>query len=95
MSSNTDELNRLANLETETDGKKSSVQGRVIREHSRYPHTYCADYLRMEVGDEYGKGLISRGAAARIKALIAEAIGMDEEDLATAVAEKYIERYSV
>lgn len=67
------------------------IERRVMREHSRYPYTYCADHLRMEVGNT-GDGLISRATAARIKAVIAEAIGMDEEALAKAVAEKYIEK---
>lgn len=65
----------------------------VMRENSRYPYTYCADYLRMEIGDDYGKGLPSRAAMSRAKALIAEAIGMDEEELAKKVADKYIEKY--
>ena len=60
---------------------------------SRYPYTYCVDYLRMEIGDDYGKGMPSRAAMARAKALIAEAIGMDEEELAAKVADKYIEKY--
>ena len=65
----------------------------VMRDSTRYPYTYAADYLRMEIGDDYGKGLISRSAAAHAKKLIADAIGMDEEDLAKHLAEKYIEKY--
>jgi hypothetical protein len=69
------------------------VDALVVRKNSRYPYTYCADYLRMEIGDDYGKGLPSRAAMARAKALIAEAIGMNEEELASRVADKYIDKY--
>ena len=63
-----------------------------MRSSTRYPYTYCADYLRIKVGDDCGRGLISRSTAAQIKSVIADAIGMDEEELARRVAEKYIER---
>lgn len=65
-----------------------------MRASTRYPYTYCADYLREIVGDDYGKGLISRSAAAHIKGAIADIIDMSEKDLAEQVAEKYIEKYA-
>lgn len=43
---------------------------------SRYPYTHAADHLRMTVGDDYGKGLISRAAASVCMAEIAKALGM-------------------
>jgi len=55
---------------------------------SRYPYTEAYDYMRMSVGDDYGKGLISRGACACITHLIAEAIGLPVENIAQAVADK-------
>ena len=65
----------------------------IAHKHPRYPYTYCADYLRIEVGDDHSQGMPSRAAMARAKALIAEAIGMDEEELASKVADKYLEKY--
>jgi len=64
------------------------------RECGRYPYTYSADYLRMEIGDDYGKGLISRSAASRLKTLVADALGLDERKVAEALAEKFIEKYN-
>lgn len=62
-----------------------------MRDSQRYPYTYAADYLRMKVGNDYDKGLISRAAASRVRHLIAEAIGMSDEEIAVKLAEKYIE----
>lgn len=54
---------------------------------SRYPYTYCADYLR---------GLIetstSRADMATIKQHIAAIIAMDEYTLACLIADKYLEK---
>lgn len=46
------------------------------RPMSRYPYTHAADHLRMAVGDDYGKGLMSRAAASACMAEIAKALGM-------------------
>lgn len=64
------------------------------KEDSRYPYTYAADYLRMFVGDDYGKGLISRSAAAAIHHEISRIIGMNEEEMAKKIADKYLETQS-
>lgn len=58
-----------------------------------YPYTYAADYLRMKIGDDYGKGLISRAAAAHAKALIAEVMGIDEREVACKLADAYLDEY--
>lgn len=60
---------------------------------TRYPYTYAADYLRMKIGDDYGKGPISRAAAAHAKALIAKAIGIDERVVACKLADAYLAEY--
>ena len=60
---------------------------------TRYPYTYAADYLRMKIGDDYGKGLISRAAAAHAKALIAKAMGIDEREVACKLADAYLAEY--
>lgn len=61
-----------------------------MRNSPRYPYTYAADYLRMKVGDDYGKGLISRGAAAQVQTIIAKALAVDKETISKALAELYI-----
>jgi hypothetical protein len=54
---------------------------------SRYPYTFAADRLRMAVGDDYGKGLISRAAASTCMREIALALGMkDHQEIAEALA---------
>lgn len=64
-----------------------------MRAESRYPYTYASDYLRECVGDDYGKGLISRSAASHIRTVIAEIIDINDKDLAELIAEKYIDKY--
>jgi hypothetical protein len=61
-----------------------------MRNSTRYPYTYAADYIRMKVGDDYGKGLISRAAAAQAQTIIAKALNIDKETISKALAELYI-----
>jgi len=55
---------------------------------SRYPYTECADAIRRASMD-FGQSTpnISRAQAAAIKTFIARAIGMDEEELASNIAD--------
>ena len=53
---------------------------------SRYPYTYSADYIRGLAGYEK----LSRSDAAYIVKHIAEIIGMDEIELKTKIADRYI-----
>ena len=55
---------------------------------SRYPYTQAYDYMRTSVGNDYGKGLISRAACSHLTHLIADALKISVEDIAQAVAEK-------
>lgn len=59
---------------------------------SRYPYTYAADLIRIAVGDDYGSGLISRSAASTARSIIAEASGIDDEELAIKLADMYLSR---
>lgn len=60
----------------------------------RYPYTHACDYLRIKIGDDYDKGLISRSAASHAIALIAEALGMeDHHKIACKLADKFYEIY--
>lgn len=59
---------------------------------SRYPYTYACDYLRGIAGrNENGSTKISRADASQIRTAIAEAIGMSDEKIAQALADKYLE----
>jgi hypothetical protein len=52
----------------------------------RYPYTYSADYIR-RIADNPN---LSRSDAAYIVKHIAEIIGMDEIELKTKIADRYI-----
>jgi hypothetical protein len=55
---------------------------------SRYPYTYACDYIRQAIGDDYGKGLISRSAASIAMSVIAIALGhSNSEQIAIALAD--------
>jgi hypothetical protein len=55
---------------------------------SRYPYTYAYDYIRQAIGDDYGKGLISRSAASHAMSVIATALGhSNSEQIAIALAD--------
>lgn len=62
----------------------------VARNSGRYPYTYAADHLRMKVGDDYGKGPISRAAASCCLHAIAKAAGIDDKELAVKLAEEFL-----
>ena len=60
------------------------------KESGRYPYTFAADHIRMKVGDDYGKGLISRAAAAQAQRVIADALGIDRDVISRALADAYL-----
>lgn len=49
----------------------------------------------MEVGDDHGKGLPSRSAMSKVRSLITDALGVDDEEAAKKIADKYVEKYGV
>lgn len=62
---------------------------------SRFPFTYCADFIR-SVGPHDGLSpVLSRANAAVIKAELALAIGMDETEFAQRVARYYMAREGI
>lgn len=62
---------------------------------SRYPYTYACDYLREKVGDDYGKGLISRSAASQIRTAIADVAGLDDHELAEKLADAFMVEHGI
>jgi hypothetical protein len=56
----------------------------------RYPYTYCADHLRGQIETS-----TSRADMARLKAVIAQIIGMDEYDLACKIADRHLEERGI
>jgi hypothetical protein len=58
---------------------------------SRYPYTYAADFIRVTPATtEFGSCVLSRADAARIRGVIAKAIGMDDRALAEKLADAYV-----
>lgn len=57
---------------------------------SRYPYTYAADLIRSFAGHNESGLVLSRADAAAIKSGIAKAIGMDENLLASKLADYYL-----
>lgn len=61
----------------------------------RYPYTYCADFIR-SVGPQYGiSPALSRADASHLKSEIARAIGMDEHEFASKIADAYMKREGI
>lgn len=56
---------------------------------SRYPYTYACDYLRGLAGYGEGGTKLSRADASQVRHGIAEALGMDADDLARRLADYY------
>ena len=58
---------------------------------ARFPYTYAADFLR-SLGPVNGSGVVlSRSDASQIREGIAKALHMDDGDLATVLANYYLE----
>ena len=57
---------------------------------SRYPYTYSCDFIRMAGPVGRGGVLLSRADASRIRQRIAEALGIDDHELACKLADAEI-----
>ncbi len=62
-----------------------------MKKDTRHPYTYSADLIRLTAGYNKEGTKLSRSDAARIKSLIAEILGLDEELLASKLADYYLE----
>lgn len=60
-----------------------------MTEDSRYPYTYACDLIRSFAGHNQGGTKISRADASQIRTGIAEAIRMDDDELARHLADHY------
>ena len=56
---------------------------------TRYPYTYACDYVRSLAGYNNGGTKLSRSDASQIRHGIASAIGIDDEKLASMLADYY------
>ena len=54
---------------------------------SRYPYTYAADFIRAIIGCDSEGAILSRCQASQLRTEIADAIGMDDEELAKKLAD--------
>jgi elongation factor P hydroxylase len=57
--------------------------------NSRYPYTYAADYLRENVKNDDGS-ILSRSVMAHVQQVIADALGLENEMISNALADKFI-----
>lgn len=59
----------------------------------RYPYTYAYDYIReiVGVGDD-GSIKISRSDASQIVSVLADLVGLDNEEMAKRIADRYLEK---
>ena len=57
----------------------------------RYPYTYSCDLIRRGGPIDRGGVVLSRSDASRIRGLIAEALGMDDYELACRLADAQLE----
>lgn len=56
---------------------------------SRYPYTYAADFVRGLAGYGEGGTKLSRSDASQVRQGIADALGMDDAELAKKLADHY------
>ena len=60
---------------------------------SRYPYTYACDYIRGLSPIQYGEGImLSRSDASQIRQGIAQAIGIDDHQLACKLADAFLKQ---
>lgn len=64
-----------------------------MNQDSRYPYTYAADAIREIAGYKDGSTKLSRYDAVQIRQHISKLLGIDDEDLAKLIADKYKEKY--
>ncbi len=57
---------------------------------SHYPYTYAADYIRALAGYNSDGCKLSRSDASAIRSSIADVLGMDDAELAAALADAYL-----
>lgn len=60
-----------------------------MKSDSRYPYTYANDYVRSLAGYKNGDTTLSRSEASKIRTGIAQAIGMDDMELAMKLSDYY------
>jgi hypothetical protein len=57
---------------------------------SRHPYTYSCDFIRQYVGSN-----VSRANASSLRSAIADAICMDDMDLAIALAQAFVTQHGI
>lgn len=60
-----------------------------MKNDTRYPYTYAADFVRGLAGYGEGGTKLSRSDASQIRQGIASALGMDDAELARKLADHY------
>jgi hypothetical protein len=60
-----------------------------MKDDTRYPYTYAADYVRTLLGMRKDATILSRSEASQIRHGIAAALGMEDEELAKKLADYY------
>ena len=68
---------------------KESIEEK--KKHPRYPYTFCADFIRTLAGYNEGGTKISRSDASHIRSTISKILGLDDEMVAKAIADYYLE----
>lgn len=61
-----------------------------MKNNSRYPYTYAADFIRGLAGYDKEGTKLSRSDASQIRQGISDALGIDDKILAEKIAEYYI-----
>lgn len=61
------------------------------KNNTRYPYTYAADFIRSLGGYDEGGIKLSRSNASQIRQSIASIIGMEDINLAQAIADYYLD----
>ena len=61
----------------------------ILENDSRYPYTYSCDFIRCLAGYSLYGMKISRSDASQIRSGIAEALGMDDVELAQKLSDYY------
>lgn len=60
----------------------------------RYPYTYACDYIREIVGmGDDGSTKISRADASQIRVVLADIAGLDDEEMAKRIADRFLETW--
>lgn len=62
-----------------------------MKDDPRYPYTHCADLIRSIAGYSNGSTKISRADASEIRQLFSKVFDMDDELVASELADYYLE----